>query len=192
MYIIFNDKKSKRSHKAVNIKVLAYFYCLVIKGSGYRSGSIPHRWLMDPDPGGPKTCGSGGSGFGFATIFRAIWIRIRPNKIIADPCGYGSTTPLYGNGTTRDITGYTFRKAGIVNGRNVRKPNAMPRRHCPWQIIHKSSWRTLMYLKETVRKSLPEHWFIRVCNFTPARQAISKITMKNNREKQVYSTQGCQ
>jgi hypothetical protein len=24
----------------------------------------------DPDPGGPKTCGSGGSGFGYATLIR--------------------------------------------------------------------------------------------------------------------------
>ncbi len=26
-------------------------------------GSVPYFWLIDPDPGGPKTCGSGGSGF---------------------------------------------------------------------------------------------------------------------------------
>jgi hypothetical protein len=32
----------------------------MIEGSG--SGSIP--LTMDPDPGGPKTCGSGGSGSG--------------------------------------------------------------------------------------------------------------------------------
>jgi hypothetical protein len=25
---------------------------------------------MDPDPGGPKTCGSGGSGLGFATLMK--------------------------------------------------------------------------------------------------------------------------
>ncbi len=30
----------------------------------------PHLWLMDPDPGGPKTCGSCGSGF--PTLFKNI------------------------------------------------------------------------------------------------------------------------
>jgi hypothetical protein len=39
MYIIFKDKKSKKSHKAVGIKVFLTFFCLVIEGSG--SGSIP-------------------------------------------------------------------------------------------------------------------------------------------------------
>jgi hypothetical protein len=38
MFIIFKDKKSKRSHKPVGIKV-SYFFGLVIEGS--RSGSIP-------------------------------------------------------------------------------------------------------------------------------------------------------
>jgi hypothetical protein len=46
----FKDKKSKRSHKTVKIKVFLH----------------PYLWLMhpDPDPVGPKTCGSGGSGSG--------------------------------------------------------------------------------------------------------------------------------
>jgi hypothetical protein len=37
MYIIIKDKKSKRSHKAFEIKVFSYFFYLVIEGSG----SIP-------------------------------------------------------------------------------------------------------------------------------------------------------
>jgi hypothetical protein len=57
MYINFKDKKSKRSHKAVGIKVFLLF-CLVIEGS--RSGSIT---LTDGSGSGrPKTCRSGGSG----------------------------------------------------------------------------------------------------------------------------------
>ncbi len=39
MYIIFKDKKSKRSHKAVGIKVFLTFYCLVIEGSRSGAGS---------------------------------------------------------------------------------------------------------------------------------------------------------
>ncbi len=42
----FNDKKSKRSHKTVGIKVFR----------------IHTSDLMDPDPEGLKTCGTGGSG----------------------------------------------------------------------------------------------------------------------------------
>ncbi len=41
MYIIFKDKKSKRSHKAVGINVFLTFFCLVIEGSRSGSGSIP-------------------------------------------------------------------------------------------------------------------------------------------------------
>ncbi len=40
----FKDKKSKRSHKTVGIKVLLTFIAW---------------WYKDPDPGGPKTYGSG-------------------------------------------------------------------------------------------------------------------------------------
>ncbi len=50
----------------------------MIEGSG--SGSIP--LIMDPDPGGPKTCGWGGSGFGSGTqpkIFR-VQMRLRKRK----------------------------------------------------------------------------------------------------------------
>ncbi len=34
-----------------------------------RKGKDPHLLLMDPDPGGPKTCGSSGSGSGSPTLF---------------------------------------------------------------------------------------------------------------------------
>ncbi len=60
MYVIFEDKKSKRNHKAIGIKVLNFF-CL--------------------DPGGPKTCGSVESGFGSATLvtelhYNTNWLNI--------------------------------------------------------------------------------------------------------------------
>jgi hypothetical protein len=44
-------------------------------GSGTRSGSIPET--KDPEPGCPKTCGSGGTGFLFGsgnTFFMQIYI----------------------------------------------------------------------------------------------------------------------
>ncbi len=47
----FKDKKSKRSHKTIGAK-----FFLTIHD--------PYFWLVDPDPGGSKTCGSGGSGSG--------------------------------------------------------------------------------------------------------------------------------
>jgi hypothetical protein len=51
----------ERSHKTIGTKVFYYFH-LIIEGPG--SGSIPLTMDPDPDPEGPKTCGSGGSGFG--------------------------------------------------------------------------------------------------------------------------------
>jgi hypothetical protein len=36
IYIIFKDKKSKRSHKTVRIQVFFYYFCLMIEGSGSR------------------------------------------------------------------------------------------------------------------------------------------------------------
>jgi hypothetical protein len=54
MYNIFKNKKSKRSHKAVGIKVFLTFFAWWYKDP-------------DPDPGGPKTCGSGGSGSDFGS-----------------------------------------------------------------------------------------------------------------------------
>ncbi len=62
MYIIFKDKKSKRSHKAVGIKVFLTFFAWCKKDPDPDSEPDLYLWLMDPDPGGPKTCGSGGSG----------------------------------------------------------------------------------------------------------------------------------
>jgi hypothetical protein len=55
LYIIFKDKKSKRCHKTVEIKVL-YYICLMLKGS--KSGS-----------GSGRSCGSGSeSGSGSGTL----------------------------------------------------------------------------------------------------------------------------
>ncbi len=74
MYIIFKDKKSKRSHKAVGTKVFLTFFAWWWKDPDHDPEPDPvldpNLWLMypDPDPGGPKTCGSGGSGSGSATL----------------------------------------------------------------------------------------------------------------------------
>ncbi len=55
----FKDKKSKRSHKAVEIEVFPYYFCLMMEGSG--SGSIPL---------------TNGSGSGSRRP-KNMWIRIR-------------------------------------------------------------------------------------------------------------------
>ncbi len=60
IYIIFKDKKSKRSHKTVEIKVFLTIFAWWWKDSD----PDPHLWLVDPDPGGPKTCGSGSGTLG--------------------------------------------------------------------------------------------------------------------------------
>ncbi len=58
----FKDKKSKRSHKTVGIKV---FLTILLDDRRFRIRSRmdpdPYLCLVDPDPdlGGPKTCGSG-------------------------------------------------------------------------------------------------------------------------------------
>jgi hypothetical protein len=67
----FKDKKSKRSHKAVGIKV----FLTIFNGDRriqiriHTSESDP-----DPDPGGPKTYGSEVSGFGSATLLVTIYL----------------------------------------------------------------------------------------------------------------------
>jgi hypothetical protein len=65
LHHFFKDKKSKRSHRTVGIKVFSYFFCLMIEGSGSGSGFIPvpngsgsgsrrpmqkHTDPTDPDP----------------------------------------------------------------------------------------------------------------------------------------------
>ncbi len=49
---VFKEKKSKRSHNVMEIKVFPYLFCLLMEGSG----SL--QKLTNPDPGGPKTSGS--------------------------------------------------------------------------------------------------------------------------------------
>jgi len=64
----FKDNKSKRSHKTVPVGIKVF---LTIFAWWQKDPDLePHFWLMDPDPGGPKTCGSGGSGSG--TILQTI------------------------------------------------------------------------------------------------------------------------
>ncbi len=68
LYIIFKDKKSKRCHKTVEIKVFLTIFPYWLKDPDPE----PYLWLMDPGPGGPKTCGFGGSGFGSGTL--GTWV----------------------------------------------------------------------------------------------------------------------
>jgi hypothetical protein len=51
------QKVQKKSQDSRN-QGFSYFFCVMIVGSG----SISLTSGSDPDPGGPKTCGSGGSG----------------------------------------------------------------------------------------------------------------------------------
>jgi hypothetical protein len=94
-------KKSKRSHKTVRIKFF-YYFCLMIEGWYKDPDPDPHLWLMDPDPGGPKTCGSGGSGFGSGTLKKKCnnWQEI-PFYLLRPLCTglfqYGSKTKYYKN-----------------------------------------------------------------------------------------------
>jgi hypothetical protein len=46
---------------------------MMIEGSGSGAGSGSYL-LMDPDPGGPKTCGSGGSGTLLARVGYGIYL----------------------------------------------------------------------------------------------------------------------
>ncbi len=69
IYIIFKDKKSKRSHKTVGIKVFSYYFCWMIGGSG----SIP--LTSGSGSGRPKSGhGGSGSGFGYGTLSIMKWI----------------------------------------------------------------------------------------------------------------------
>jgi hypothetical protein len=56
---LLKDKKSYRGHKSVGIKVFLPFL-------------LDYRRIPDPDPGGPKTNGSYGSGSGSATLVKRI------------------------------------------------------------------------------------------------------------------------
>jgi hypothetical protein len=70
----FKDKKSKRSHKTVGIKVFLTIF------AWWQKDPDPEPYLLlvdpDPDPRGPKTCGSGfgsGSGTPAVTILNRIY-----------------------------------------------------------------------------------------------------------------------
>ncbi len=70
IYIIFKDKKSKRSHKTRWKKGFSYYFCLMIKGSGVGSGS---RSI-------PLTDGSGSR----SRRPKNMWLRIRNTGKISD------------------------------------------------------------------------------------------------------------
>jgi hypothetical protein len=85
MYFIFKDKKSKRSHNAVGIKVFLTFFCLVIEGSrsgfGAGSGSIPLSDGYGSGHRSPETCGSGGS----ATLLLSLNLPCRIARLKMTP-----------------------------------------------------------------------------------------------------------
>jgi hypothetical protein len=58
----FKDKKSKRSHKSIGIKVLRTSF------AWWWKDPEPYLWITDPDTGGPKTYGSGS-----ATLIKSIY-----------------------------------------------------------------------------------------------------------------------
>ncbi len=60
-------KSQKVSQKSRN-QGFSYYFCMMIEGSGSRAGPDPYTYLWLVDPDGPKTCRSGGSGFGSATL----------------------------------------------------------------------------------------------------------------------------
>jgi hypothetical protein len=45
------------------------------------SGPDPYLWLVDPDPGSPKTCGSGGSGSGTLISIDSDQYQLNPDSI---------------------------------------------------------------------------------------------------------------
>ncbi len=54
-------KSQKESQNSRN-QGFSYHFWMMIEGSGSGSFPDPYLWLMDPDPGRPKICGSSGSG----------------------------------------------------------------------------------------------------------------------------------
>jgi hypothetical protein len=62
---VFKDKKAYRNHKTVEIKV--YLLCLIDDGRIRIQVRIRIRTKMtDPDPGGPKTYGSGSTALAYS------------------------------------------------------------------------------------------------------------------------------
>ena len=53
----FSKIKSQKEVIQQKNQGFSLYFCLMMEGSG--AGPDPYLWLMDPDPGGPKTCGSG-------------------------------------------------------------------------------------------------------------------------------------
>ncbi len=66
---LHNFLKIKSQKESLNSRNqgFSYYFCMMIEGSGSIS-----LWLVNPDPGGPKTCGSGGSGSGSATLVEPV------------------------------------------------------------------------------------------------------------------------
>ncbi len=72
--MIFQRWKVKKSHKIEGIKGF-----LIIFAWWWNSDLDPYFWLVDPDPGCPKTCESGGSGSG--TLENKPWRSQRKGDI---------------------------------------------------------------------------------------------------------------
>ncbi len=58
----FSKTKSQKDSQNSRNQGFSYYFCMMIEDTDPEPD--PYLWLMDPDPGGPKTCGS-------------VWIRIR-------------------------------------------------------------------------------------------------------------------
>ncbi len=59
IYIIFQSQKVKKMSQNCRNQGFSYCFCLMIERSGSRAGAGSIPLTKDPDPGGPKTCGSG-------------------------------------------------------------------------------------------------------------------------------------
>jgi hypothetical protein len=79
---------------------------------------------MDPDPGGPKTCGSGGSGFGSATLVKSTIIL---GVLAKENFLYLFKNQIFYNfmifvATKNDRTKFSLSFFGAVVGSGIRDP----------------------------------------------------------------------
>jgi hypothetical protein len=81
----FIGKKSKRSHKIVEIYVFLTIFAWWQKDPD----PDPYLWLMDPDPGGPKTRGSGFGAGSAAQHWYVSWWNWRSVAMLSWECNLG-------------------------------------------------------------------------------------------------------
>ncbi len=78
----FSKIKSQKESQNSSYQGFSYYFCMMTEESGSESGFGPYLWLMDPDPGGPKTCGSGGSESGSATLVMNDTVKVKMLQIL--------------------------------------------------------------------------------------------------------------